>query len=57
MARLQIRFRPRQCRQLSPPGSEVDGVVRAVEVVCVRGETNCNHIDLLDEEEVAIIFA
>jgi hypothetical protein len=57
MARLQIRFRTRQCPQLLPPGLEVDSIVRAVDVVCVRWETGCNRIDLLDEEEVAMFFA
>jgi hypothetical protein len=46
-----------QCSQLSPRGLEVDSIVRAVEVVCVRGETGCTRIDMLDEEEVAIFFA
>jgi hypothetical protein len=36
---------------------KVDDNVHAVEVVCVRRETGCNRIDLLDEEEVAMFFA
>jgi hypothetical protein len=38
MVRLQIRFRTRQCPQLSSRGLEVDSIVRAIEVVVYAGK-------------------